>query len=430
MGKIITVNRRTSAQNTAQNRVEDIDRAALCHALDLAKLVEQDSGRPTRPANGHRVGFAPWHDEKTPSLHIYPPGVGKFGGQGWTWHHYGTGQHGDAVAYLVESRGLSFLDAVHEAERLTGMNVTGRPPALGAPGAAPLVVPTSLNGTFVPISRQAMPMEEQTDAAHEFARLLLAVVGDGSFAQAEAYLAGRGVPPAALLEACKGEAWYMPGDAAPEIVRAAQEAGTAELLTRAGIIRPPEDGKPARLAWWDDCAFLPSLDAKGRGLAYLVARRIDPEAKPKYMNQPTSGGARRVPFGLPSLRRAAEDGAEVLLVEGPITALGGISLGFHCVALLGRPGFSDYKTGEQTSQGEMLAPMLQDLARCRRVLVVPDNDADPDKAKVGQDNAGELVRWLRAQGLQARVQTMNNLGFGSFKDLADAAKARGSNDRN
>lgn len=311
------------------------------------------------------------------------------------------------------------------------MNVTGRPPALGAPGAAPLVVPTSLNGTFVPISRQAMPMEEQTDAAHEFARLLLAVVGDGSFAQAEAYLAGRGVPPAALLEACKGEAWYMPGDAAPEIVRAAQEAGTADLLTRAGIIRPPEDGKPARLAWWDDCLFLPSLErvpgvpgqfAPGWGLAYLVARRLAPDARPKYMNQPTSGGARRVPFGLPSLRLAAERGAEVHLVEGPITALGGIALGLHCVAMLGRPGFSDYQRGESTSQGEMLAPMLQDLGRARRVLVVPDNDTDPDKARVGQDNAGELVRWLRLQRIKAEVRTLEALGFGEYKDLADAAK--------
>lgn len=401
--------------------MEDTARAALCHALDLAKLVEQDSGRPTRPANGHRVGFAPWHDEKTPSLHIYPPGVGKFGGQGWTWHHYGTGQHGDAVAYLVESRGLSFLDAIREAERLTGLDVTGRPPALGAPGTARLV-PPSLNGTFVPISRPAMPMEEQTDAAHEFARLLLAVVGDGSFAQAEAYLAGRGVPPAALLEACKGEAWYMPGDAAPEIVRAAQDAGTAELLTRAGIIRPPEDGRPARLAWWDDCAFLPSLDAKGRGLAYLVARRLAPDARPKYMNQPTSGGARRVPFALPSLRRAAERGAEVHLVEGPITALGGIALGLHCVAMLGRPGFADYLRGDATSQGEMLAPMLQDLGRCRRVLVVPDNDADTAKAKVGQDNAGELVRWLRLQRIKADVRTLDAMGYGDYKDLADAAK--------
>lgn len=429
MGKVITLNRRAGAQNAAHSRVEESARAALCHAIDLAKLVEQDSGRPTRPANGHRVGFAPWHEEQTPSLHIYPPGVGKFGGQGWTWHHYGTGQHGDAVAYLAESRGLPFLEAVHEAERLTGLKVTGQP-GDDRP-AARLVPPTSLNGTNVPISRPAMTMEEQMDAAHEFARLLLAVVGDGAaFAQAEAYLAGRGVTPAALVEACKGEAWYMPGEAAPEILKAAQASGSADLLTRAGIIRPPEDGKPARLAWWDDCAFLPSMDAQGRGLAYLVARRIDPEAKPKYMNQPTSGGARRVPFGLPSLRMAAEDGAEVLLVEGPITALGGISLGFHCVALLGRPGFSDYKTGEQTSQGEMLAPMLQDLARCRRVLVVPDNDADPDKAKVGQDNAGELVRWLRANGLQARLETMNNLGFGIFKDLADAAKARGQNDRN
>ena len=416
------MNRRTSALNTAQNRVGDTDRAALCHALDLAKLVEQDSGKPTRPANGHRVGFAPWHEEKTPSLHIYPPGVGKFGGQGWTWHHYGTGQHGDAVAYLVESRGLSFLDAVHEAERLTGVNVTGRPPALGATGAAPLVVPTSLNGTFVPISRPAMTMEEQMDAAHEFARLLLAVVGDSSFAQAEAYLAGRGVTPAAMREACKDEAWFMPGEAAPEIVRAAQDAGTAELLTRAGIIRPPKDGKPARLAWWDEYVFLPSLDVKGRNLAYLVARRLAPDAQPKYMNQPTSGGARRVPFGLPSLRRAAEDGAEVLLVEGPITALGGISLGFHCVALLGRPGFSDYKNGEKTSQGEMLAPMLQDLGRARRVLVVPDNDTDPDKAKVGKDNAGELVRWLRLQRIKADVRTLDAMGYGDYKDLADAAK--------
>jgi DNA primase len=403
------------AKVQGNSRVSDAERVELCHALDLAELVRGDTGKPLRPASGHLVGFAPWHGEATPSLHIYPPGVGQQGGRGWTWKHFGTGQGGDAIAYLIESRGLGYVEALREAERMTGRKVLQTSGAVA--DFAPLVGSTKQETrTDVLVS-----LEAQTEAIGLFAALVAANVPD-TWEKAEDYLATRGISMDAITEACRGESWFMPGTAAREIADQARDNGTAPQLIDAGIMKPAEDGKPERLAWWADVVFLPCLDLAGERVDYLTARQLGPEAKPKYLNQGTPKGGRRVPFGLPSLRAAADAGDAVHLVEGPITALGGITLGLHCVAMLGRPGFADYERAAHVSQIGMIAPMLQDMARCRRVLVVPDNDSTEEKRKPGMDNAGELVRWLRLQGITAEVATMEKLGYGTFKDLADAAK--------
>lgn len=57
------------------------------------------------------VGRCPFHDDRTPSFHVYPE-------EGdYHYHCFGCGAHGDAVDWLVFSLGMDFRDAAREAER-------------------------------------------------------------------------------------------------------------------------------------------------------------------------------------------------------------------------------------------------------------------------------------------------------------------------
>lgn len=407
-----------------RQRITETERALICHALDLAKLVEDDSGIRVRKVSGHYVGFASWYEERTPSLHIYPPGVGRYGERGWTWKHFGTGQGGDAVSYLMESRSLDFVSALSEARRMTGSIQTPM-----STSSIPKIVHKTAStqiATNVALST-CMTASEQGAILEEFYALLKENADSCFHSYAFDYLADRGISKAAILEACNREPLMVSWEYAKQLVEIAKQKRCFEKFIKAGIIKPQDEDKPDRLAWWDDGVMLPCLDPSGTSILYLTVRRLDPHQGGKYINLPTMNGAvRRTPFGLPSLRLAANQGDVIHLVEGPITALGGISLGMHCTALLGRPGFADYKHGERTSQGEMLAPMLSDLARCRMVAIVPDNDQEESKSRMGLENATELVRWLRIQGIRAELKTMDKLGFADHKDLADAAQAKGT----
>jgi hypothetical protein len=212
------------------------------------------------------------------------------------------------------------------------------------------------------------------------------------------------------------------------------EGPQADLLSRAGLLKL-EAVKPPRLAWWDRVALLGCRDAAG-SLAYLVGRRLDwtdGDRWPKYLNQGAAGGAVRWPFGLPALYRAAGrlpgeaniKAGDVLLVEGPLDALGAAVLGWPAVALLTRLQTHDY-ADRHGAAAVALEPHLPALRDVRRVRVVPD--ADPgDKGAEGEALAARLAGWLRYAGGQADVARLADLvpdAPEGCKDLADIAKAR------
>ena len=75
-----------------------IDTTTIKTGTDLAALIEADLGPPDRR------GFwsCPWHDDQTPSMHVW---------QSDTWKCFSCGRTGDAIAWVMERRGLSFTDA-------------------------------------------------------------------------------------------------------------------------------------------------------------------------------------------------------------------------------------------------------------------------------------------------------------------------------
>jgi len=419
---------------TETNRLTAEDRAELCRRLDLPALMAAD-GLEVRRDGGHlKAKLRP--GERTASCCLYPPGAGRFGAKGWTFKDYGGDAAGDALGYLIDFRGLDYADAVNFAiettrhrpkgwsgcarERLSGPGRPERPKGCLMPAPTP---EARSAGHFAP----CMSPEDQRTAA---LALMWAIeeTYPGAAAAGEDALRARGCLPADGLAV-----WMLPTDtrALAELLAAGSDA---DLLARAGLLKPADGNKPARLAWWDETLLLGCHDAEGV-LAYFVGRRMN--WKPgdrfgKYINQSTQGGAVRLPFNLPALLVASgrmpahawkPAKKDLLIVEGPTDALGAGCLGWPAVAMLNRPGAYSYADTDGAA-ARMLTPNLPALRDVSRVLVVPDNDPG-DKGAEGMAQAYKLAAWLRGNGCRADVALLADLcpdAAAGCKDLADVAK--------
>ena len=407
------------------------ERAELCSRVDLLAVLAAD-GVAVKKSGGKYV-CSLRREDKTPSCHVWPPGSGRKGGDGWTMKDYGDGWGGDALAYLVDRRGLSFVDAVAELCRLSGFTPEGwknLPPGCPRNASKPVAHTVTPPQNYAPAT---MDPEAQAAAVAAFLHGL-ADLHPEARAEGDAYLASRGTLPPSWPP---GICYRLPADLCGPLAERLAAGPDAERLLEAGLLKPAEDGKPLRLPWWGDVVLFACRDAEAWPV-YLVGRRMDWQAGDrwgKYINQPTAAGAVRWPFNLPAMYAAArrlpnwpwtpakDRAGDLLLVEGPTDALGAAVLGWAAVALLTRPqaaGPEDRRSGAC----KMLEAHLPALRSLRLVRVVPDADPGPKGAE-GEALAAKLVAWLRAAGIRAEVSTLPELLPDlppECKDLADAAK--------
>src|SRR5487761_2484458 len=146
-------------------------------ALSLAFLDELRARTPLAAVIGRRVrlarsgkqwkGCCPFHGEKTPSFYVYEDG----------YHCFGCGAHGDAISFVMQSQGASFIEAVEQLAAEAGLEVPK--PSPEAAEAA----------------RRETDLSEVLEAAtEEYRRRLLLPEG----AAALAYLRGRGLTDATV----------------------------------------------------------------------------------------------------------------------------------------------------------------------------------------------------------------------------------------
>jgi hypothetical protein len=101
---------------TAQNRMPDAFLSELRARTDLAALIGRDVALKK---NGREFsGLCPFHKERSPSFTVNPA-------KGF-YHCFGCSAHGDAIAWMMEGRGLEFMPAVEALADLAGMEVPGR----------------------------------------------------------------------------------------------------------------------------------------------------------------------------------------------------------------------------------------------------------------------------------------------------------------
>ncbi|MFN6954492.1 MAG: DNA primase [Acetobacteraceae bacterium] len=222
----------------------------------------------------------PFHNEKSPSFYVYDD----------HYHCFGCGAHGDAITFVMQTEGASFMEAV---ERLAA--------------EAGLEVPK-------PSPREAERERERRDlhgvlaaAADAYARRLRAPEG----ADALAYLRRRGVSEESIARF--GLGWS--GDGRGGLVSELANQGIAtEQMEQAGLLRRRDDGSLAE-AFFNRVMF-PIRDRRGRVIAF--GGRTLGDAQPKYVNGPETAlfAKRRSLYGLDLARDSAFRGARVVVVEG------------------------------------------------------------------------------------------------------------------
>jgi DNA primase len=88
-----------------------IDTEAVRRSISMPELVGKHV--ELRKRGKKYIGLCPFHDEKTPSFHVYPNG----------YHCFGCGADGDCFSFVMHVDGVDFKEA---ARRLNASRIDGR----------------------------------------------------------------------------------------------------------------------------------------------------------------------------------------------------------------------------------------------------------------------------------------------------------------
>ena len=252
-------------------------------------------GRKTKLSRSGRQfkGCCPFHGEKTPSFYVYDD----------HFHCFGCGAHGDAISFVMQADGRSFLEAVEGLAGEAGLEVPRQAPA--DRGRA----------------ERARTLVDVLDAAQaSFARRLRDAQGRDGLA----YLRGRGLNEATIAE--HGLGWS--GDGRGNLLAELKDQGfPVELVAEAGLMRLDEAGAPKGELFFNRVTF-PIRDRRGGLISF--GGRILGDGQPKYLNGPETPlfVKRRTLFGLhraSSALRATRPGSDaasaraLVVVEGYMT---------------------------------------------------------------------------------------------------------------
>ena len=250
-------------------------------------------------------GLSPFTSEKTPSFFVND--------QKGFFHDFSSGKHGDAFAFVMETEGVTFPEAV---ERLAAM--------------AGLPLPRVSEAEAAEDKKRLSLIEVMGLAARLFEANLQGPIG----ARARGYLADRGLGAPVQQR-------FGLGYASPERFHLrdalAAKGVSVEAMIEAGLIVHGEDITVPYDRFRDRVMF-PIHDRAGRVIAF-GGRAMEAGAKAKYLNSPETAlfhkGA--LLFNHHRARKAAhEAGGAIIVVEGYIDAIATSEAGFpNVVAPLG-----------------------------------------------------------------------------------------------
>ncbi|MCU0968281.1 MAG: DNA primase [Rubrivivax sp.] len=351
------------------------------------------------------MGLCPFHAEKSASFSVSP--ARQF------YHCFGCGASGDAIRFLMEHLGLSFVEAVRELA-----------------GRAGLAVPEDRVDEAERTRRQTLrerrlSLRDVLDRAQAFYRAQLR-----ESPRAVAYLKGRGLTGA--IAARFGIGYAPPGW---RTLAGVFPRYDDPLLAEAGLVRQADDGdagtaaEPAdgrdgrgRYDWFRDRVMFPIRSVSGEVIGF--GGRVLDDAKPKYLNSPETPlfSKGRELYGLFEARQAIREAGHALVVEGymDVVALAQHGLG-QAVATLGTACTGDHvgklfrftdtvvfafdgdAAGRRAASRALEAslPHLNDLRTVRFLFLPSEHDPDSFVRAHGRDAFLGAVE--RAVALSAQI---------------------------
>jgi DNA primase len=285
----------------------------LVSRLDIVEVV----GRSVelKKAGINHKGLCPFHGEKTPSFIVSPSRQ--------TYHCFGCGAHGDALRFVIEHRGLGFVDAVHELAQQAGMQVPedDATPEERARAAQAKAQQASLTDV---LARAAEHYRKQLKGSP---RAIAYLKRRGLTGQVAAHF-GLGYAP----EGWRGLASVFPAYDDP-------------LLAESGlvIVQGEDEAERKRYDRFRDRIMFPIRSVQGEVIGF--GGRVLDQGEPKYLNSPETPVfvKGRELYGLYEARQALRQKGYVLVVEGYMDVVALAQLGFpNAVATLGTACTADH----------------------------------------------------------------------------------------
>jgi len=292
----------------------------LISRVDIVDIV----GRHVELKRGgaNFMGLCPFHGEKSPSFSVSPSKQ--------FYYCFGCGASGDAIRFLTEHLGLSFVEAVRDLAQGVGLAVPEEQ-----------VSPEERQRRDT-LRERRLSLGDVLQRAADFYRAQLK-----NQPRAIDYLKRRGLTGAIAARFGLGFAppgWRTLAGVFPNY--------DDPLLEEAGLVRlkDGDDGSAAaqhsdggRYDWFRDRVMFPIRGVDGKVIGF--GGRVLDDSKPKYMNSPETPlfSKGRELYGLFEARQALRDKGYALVVEGYMDVVALAQSGFaNAVATLGTACTADH----------------------------------------------------------------------------------------
>ena len=261
------------------------------------------------------MGLCPFHGEKSPSFSVSP--AKQF------FHCFGCGKNGNAIGFLMEHAGMTFVEAVKDLAQNIGMQV---PEDDASPqDRARAAEQRQKQATLTDV------LEKAGEAYRKHLR---------NSPKAIEYFKGRGLSGQVAKDFGLGyapEGWRSLASVFPDY--------QDPLLAESGlVIVNQEDGEEEkRYDRFRDRVMFPIRNVKGECIGF--GGRVLFEGTPKYLNSPETPvfSKGRELYGLFEARNALRDAGYVLVTEGYMDVVALAQLGFpNAVATLGTACTTDH----------------------------------------------------------------------------------------
>ena len=285
----------------------------LINRTDVVEVV----GRyvPLKKGGANYMGLCPFHGEKSPSFSVSP--TKQF------FHCFGCGKNGNAIGFLMEHGGMSFIEAVKDLAQSYGLQV----PEDDAD-------PAERQRAQQQRQRQATLNEVLEKAGESYRKHLK------TSPQAIDYLKGRGLSGEVAKQFGLG---YAP-DGWRNLASVFTDYQYALLVESGLVISHEESGEEdKRYDRFRDRIMFPIRNVKGECIGF--GGRVLGEGTPKYLNSPETPvfSKGRELYGLFEARTALREAGYVLVTEGYMDVVALAQLGFpNAVATLGTACTTDH----------------------------------------------------------------------------------------
>jgi len=345
-------------------------------------------------------GLSPFQQEKTPSFTVND--------QKGFYHDFSSGKHGNIFDFVMETEGVSFPEAVERCAAMAGVAV----PAATADAA-----------------RHEQRRKTLHDVMELAAKFFTERLASRQGAKARGYLGDRAILPTTQVQ-------FRLGYAPVERFALKEHLGSlgipADDMVEAGLLVTGDD-IPVPYDRFRDRVMFPITDLRGRVIAF-GGRALEKDVPAKYLNSPETPLFHKGDnlYNLAPARKAAHDGAPLIVVEGYIDVIAMVTAGFtgtvaplgtalteNQLALLWKMSDEPLLCFDGDKAGQKAAWRAADLAlphlrpgKSLRFALLPDGQDPDDLARSGGRAAIEDV--IAAARPLAEVIWSREIEGGSF----------------